>query len=56
MLIAMLTHPHAFPVFIMGMYGVAAVRYAVAGDFGRVMYWLCAAGITFSATFLVGGK
>lgn len=31
----------------------AAVVYGCSGDRGRVMYWLCAAGITFSATYLM---
>jgi hypothetical protein len=51
-----LKHPHALPILIMGLYTVTSARYAVAGDWGRVMYWVCAAGITFSATFLVGHK
>jgi type IV secretory pathway VirB2 component (pilin) len=51
---ALLMHPHAFPVFIIGIYALTCVRYALAGDYGRVLYWVCAAGITFSATFMVG--
>lgn len=50
----MIKHPHLFPVVIMGLYAVTSIRYAIAGDWGRVMYWMCAMGITFSATFMVG--
>ncbi|HEG44651.1 MAG TPA: hypothetical protein ENH94_11455 [Phycisphaerales bacterium] len=31
----------------------AAVGYAIKGDFGRAMYWVCAAGLTGTVTFLV---
>lgn len=51
-----LRSPHLFPVLIMAMCAVASLRYACARDWGRVMYWVCAAGITFSATFLVGRR
>jgi hypothetical protein len=50
----LLKHPHVFPVAIMCLYALTSARYAIAGDWGRVMYWVCAAGITFSATFMVG--
>ncbi len=53
---SILRSPNAFPVVIMCLYAVTATRYAAARDWGRVMYWICAAGITFSATFLVGHK
>lgn len=51
-----LSSPHLFPVVIMVMYVATSVRYAVAKDWGRLMYWVCAAGITYSATFLVGKR
>lgn len=31
----------------------AAVGYAVKGDMGRAMYWICAAGLTSTLTFFV---
>jgi hypothetical protein len=46
--------PHAFPVAIVCLYAATCARYAFAGMWGNVMYWLCAAGITVSATWLVG--
>lgn len=50
----LLRSPHAFPAAIVVLYAVTCVRYAVAGMWGNVAYWLCAAGITVSATWLVG--
>lgn len=38
----------------MAIYACACLRYAIGGEWGRVAYWACAAGITFSVTFLVG--
>jgi hypothetical protein len=32
---------------------LAAARYGVGGDWGRVTYWACAAGITFAATWMM---
>ena len=46
--------PHLMPAIIVGLYAVTAVRYGLARDWGRVAYWVCAAGITVSATWLVG--
>lgn len=31
----------------------AAIGYAVKGDHGRAMYWICAAGLTMTLTFFV---
>jgi hypothetical protein len=52
----LLSDPRAFPAFILVLYAATTVRYAVARDWGRVMYWACAMGITFSAAFLMGQK
>lgn len=52
----LLKSPHAFPVAIICMYAATCVRYAFARDWGRCLYWVCAAGITVSATFLMGGR
>lgn len=51
---SILSYPHIFPVAIVCMYVGACTRYALAGDYGRVLYWACAAGITIAATWLVG--
>lgn len=48
--------PHAMPAFIVIWYALTAIRYGVARDWWRVMYWVCAAGITVSATWGVGHK
>jgi len=44
---------HFFPAVLIGLDIIAAVVYAYYGDRGRGVYWICAAGITYSATFLV---
>ncbi len=46
--------PHLMPAVIVCLYAVTATRYGIAGDWGRVAYWVCAAGITVSATWFVG--
>lgn len=45
---------HFFPAVLILLDVLAAVRYGVAGDWGRVGYWLCAAGITACATWGMG--
>lgn len=47
----MLSSPHLFPAILVVLDVVAAARYGVAGDWGRVGYWVCAAGITVFATW-----
>lgn len=49
--IEILKSPHAMPAAIIVMYTITSVRYAFASDWGRVAYWVCAAGITASATW-----
>ena len=46
----------AFSYAIMSLYLMRAGGYAVGGDWPRVMYWLCALGITVSAEFLIGER
>ena len=31
----------------------AAIGYAVQKDWGRAVYWACAFGITYAATFMI---
>lgn len=40
-----------FPSILIVLDLCAAMTYAVGGDYYRVGYWVCAAGITFCATF-----
>ena len=35
------------------LYFLTSIRYGFAGDWGRVMYWVCAAGVTIAATWFV---
>lgn len=51
-----LKSPNAFPAFIVFFYTLTCIRYAFAREWGRVLYWVCATGITISATWLVGGS
>lgn len=44
-----------FPVMLMVLYVCACVRYAIAGDTGRVVYWFAALLINYAATFMIGG-
>ncbi len=46
--------PHIMPAVIVGLYALTAARYAVARDWPRVAYWVCAAGITVTATWFLG--
>lgn len=45
--------PALFPKIIIAMYACASTRYFFAGDFGRGVYWIAAALITISVTFLI---
>lgn len=38
---------------ILALYTARCITYACGAHWGRVAYWLCAAGITISAEFLV---
>jgi hypothetical protein len=50
----LLRSPHIFPAISVFLYVCSCARYAYSGMWGNVMYWFCAAGITVSATWLVG--
>lgn len=45
--------PKFFPTMLSILDLAAAARYGFCADWGRVMYWTCAAGITFSATWMM---
>lgn len=47
----LLFDPRIMNFIIMGMYVLNGVRWAVAGSWWNVMYWICAFGITASVTF-----
>lgn len=42
-----------FTYTILALYALRAMGYAVGADWPRVVYWLCAMGITVSAEFLI---
>jgi hypothetical protein len=50
----LLRGPHGMTVVIVALYCCNVVRYGFAGLWGSAAYWICAAGITVSATWLVG--
>ncbi len=43
----------AFTWAILSLYGLRCLSYATTSHWGRAAYWLCAAGITVSAEFLI---
>jgi hypothetical protein len=48
-----LSDPHLFVKVILFLYVCASIRYLVARDYGRFTYWIAAALITTSVTFLI---
>lgn len=48
--------PRAFPSLILFLYACTATRWFIAGNVGQGVYWIAAALITFSVTFLMGAK
>ncbi|MBN2714033.1 MAG: hypothetical protein JXR97_16560 [Planctomycetes bacterium] len=50
----LISNPKFFPTLLSVLELFAAARYGFCSDWGRVMYWTCAAGITFAATWLMG--
>jgi hypothetical protein len=55
-LLAALKDPRLLPVLMMVLQIGAAVRYGAAGSLGQTIYWVCAFGLTFAVTFLMGTK
>ena len=43
-----------FTYAILALYTLRAASYGWSGNWSRLMYWVCALGITVSAEFLVG--
>jgi hypothetical protein len=50
--VRLLSDPHLFPKIIVVLYACSSIRYGVARDWGRMLYWISAAMITVSATFM----
>jgi hypothetical protein len=50
---AAIKHPHFLPTCLIFIYMATCIRYGVARDFGRVVYWFAAALINIAATWLV---
>jgi hypothetical protein len=55
-MIELLKDPRLFPMLMIGLSVASAVKYALGRSLGHTVYWLCAAGLTFAVTFLMGGK
>ena len=45
--------PNLFPKIIIFLYFCSSIRYAWQGDYGRMTYWVAAALITISVTFMI---
>ena len=43
--------PKVFNYLIMALYALASIRWACAGKWADMCYWLCALGITATVTF-----
>jgi len=49
----LLANPNLFPSIIIVLYACASTRYFYERDWGRGVYWIAAALITISVTFLI---
>lgn len=56
MLGRLLNDENLFPKIIIFLYVFSSTRYAVGRDWGRCLYWVAAALITISVTFLIKHK
>jgi hypothetical protein len=48
---SILLDPRIFNFIIMGLYTMNVVRWAIAGNWADMFYWLSALGITCTVTF-----
>lgn len=46
------TDPRVFSIIILVLFGLAAIRYAFAGDWAQVLYNGCAFGLNVAVTFM----
>jgi len=49
----MILDPHLFTKIIIFLYTLNILNYSIAKYYGNAFYWLCALGITVSATWFV---
>ena len=49
----MLRSPNLFPALILTLYAGAAIRYAFAADWARVVYWIAASTLTTVVTWFL---
>jgi len=47
------SNPRFFPTVLIALDVAAGMRYAYADDWGRAVYWIAAAQITYAATYLI---
>ena len=45
--------PKFFPSLVIALNMASAAQYALAGQWGKVIYWLSAAFLTFSVTYMM---
>lgn len=50
----LLADPRLFPILSMILFACAAVRYALAGNWGQVTYWVSAIALNYAVTFMMG--
>lgn len=46
-----MSDPRIFNYVILGMFCVAAVRWAIAGHWGQTLYWASSAALTVAVTW-----
>lgn len=55
-MIELLQNQRLFPTLMILLSVASAVKYALSKSIGHTVYWICAAGLTFAVTYLMGGK
>jgi hypothetical protein len=52
-MLGLITSPKFFPIRLIVLDILAAMNCCLTKDIGRLIYWLCAAGLTFAVTFMM---
>ena len=50
----LISDPRFFPVVIMILFACAAIRYAIAKNWGQALYWGSALVLNIAVTFMIG--
>lgn len=55
-MIYLLKSPQLFPVIMIALNGLAAIRYGLARQPGQTLYWSAAFAINIAVTFMIGRR